>query len=74
MSAIVRSGFCILFILLLSTGVQGYASHSPTLSADGMYAAFDSDATNLVTGDTNGLLDVFVRDRQTGTTYLVSKS
>ena len=33
------------------------------LSADGRYVAFDSDASNLVAGDTNGTFDVFVRDR-----------
>jgi Tol biopolymer transport system component len=36
--------------------------------------AFSSDATNLVAGDTNLVQDIFVRDRQTGTTTLVSKS
>jgi Tol biopolymer transport system component len=33
-----------------------------TVSADGRYVAFHSVATNLVSGDTNGYLDVFVRD------------
>ena len=41
---------------------------SPAISADGRFVAFSSDATNLVPGDTNGAADVFVRDRQTGTT------
>jgi hypothetical protein len=36
--------------------------------------AFTSDATNLVRGDTNGLTDVFVRDRQAGQTTRVSVS
>ena len=45
---------------------------SPSISADGRYVAFDSAASTLVTGDTNGALDVFVRDRQTGTTTRVS--
>jgi hypothetical protein len=58
-----------------SAGVQGeYASYSATISADGRYVVFQSVATNLVTGDTNGIRDIFVRDRQTGTTYLVSRS
>ena len=43
-------------------------SFSPAISADGRFVAFESDATNLVPGDTNGAHDVFVRDRQTGTT------
>ena len=42
------------------------------LSGDGRYVAFESSATNLVTSDTNGSSDVFVRDRQTGTTRRVS--
>ena len=42
------------------------------LSADGRFVVFDSAATNLVPGDTNGEWDVFVRDRQTGTTQRVS--
>ncbi len=47
-------------------------SYSPSISADGRYVAFWSFATNLVIGDTNGIPDVFVRDRQSGTTELVS--
>ena len=42
------------------------------LSGDGRYVAFSSDATNLVAGDTNGALDIFVHDRQTGSTHRVS--
>jgi Tol biopolymer transport system component len=49
-------------------------SFVPTLSADGRYAAFYSDASNLVSGDTNGARDVFVRDVQTGETTRVSVS
>ena len=44
----------------------------PSLSADGRYVAFQSGATNLVPGDTNGTYDIFVHDRQTGVTTLVS--
>ena len=47
-------------------------SFDPAISADGRFVAFSSDATNLVPGDTNGTADVFVRDRQTGTTRRVS--
>ena len=42
------------------------------ISADGRYVAFASDASNLVAGDTNEEYDVFLRDRQTGTTERVS--
>ena len=47
-------------------------SFNPSLSADGQYVAFESDASNLVSGDTNGDRDIFVRDRQTGTTERLS--
>jgi Tol biopolymer transport system component len=41
-------------------------SSTPSLSADGRYVAFASDAADLVPGDTNDDSDVFVRDRVTG--------
>jgi len=43
-----------------------------SVSEDGRYVCFQSDATNLVAGDTNGTRDVFVRDRQAGETLRVS--
>ena len=43
-----------------------------TLSADGRYIAFNSDASNLVSGDTNGVSDSFVRDTVAGTTTRIS--
>src|SRR3569833_546803 len=56
-----------------SAGVQGnVTSQSPTITPDGRYVAFGSDASNLVPNDTNGLSDIFVRDRVTGTTRRVS--
>lgn len=56
-----------------SSGVQGNAkSEQPSISADGRYVAFVSAASGLVAGDTNGVRDVFVRDRTTGTTTRVS--
>ncbi len=45
---------------------------TPSISADGRLVTFDSAASNLVAGDTNGLTDVFVHDRQSGTTERVS--
>jgi Tol biopolymer transport system component len=54
-----------------SSGNQGnHYSWSPSISSDGRYVAFDSEASNLVAGDTNGAYDVFVHDRQ-GVTVLV---
>jgi hypothetical protein len=56
-------------------GGQGNSgSMDPAISADGRFVAFASSASNLVTGDTSGVLDIFVRDRQLGTTARVSVS
>jgi extracellular elastinolytic metalloproteinase len=56
-----------------SAGRQGNRiSRLPAISADGRFVAFESAATNLVAGDNNRAVDVFVRDRQTGTTERVS--
>ncbi len=49
-------------------------SGRPDITADGRYVAFQSIATNLVAGDTNNRSDIFVRDRQSGTTARVSVS
>jgi len=58
-----------------SAGVQGNGmSAEQAISADGRYVAFESDASNLVAGDTNKATDVFVRDRRTGRTSRVSIS
>jgi len=56
-----------------SAGNQGNSgSGSPSISADGRFVAFDSDASNLVPGDTNSNRDIFVRDTLTNTTTRVS--
>ena len=47
---------------------------APAISGNGLVVAFDSQATNLVGGDNNGVVDVFVRDRGTGRTSVVSVS
>jgi Tol biopolymer transport system component len=58
-----------------STGTQTTdRSRFGVISGDGRYVAFQSGAPNLVAGDTNNKGDIFVRDRQTGTTTLVSRS
>jgi Tol biopolymer transport system component len=60
-------------VSVTSDGTQGNgSSYAPAISADGRYVAFESSASNLVSGDTNGFGDVFVRDRQTGVTTRVS--
>jgi Tol biopolymer transport system component len=43
-----------------------------SISANGRYVAFDSAASNLVPGDNNGSIDIFVHDNYTGETTLVS--
>lgn len=61
---------------LVSVGLHGAKANgdnaAPAISASGRYIAFLSDASNLVTGDTNGTADVFVRDMSAGTTKRVS--
>jgi Tol biopolymer transport system component len=60
-------------VSVASSGVEGDADGLfPAVSADGRYVAFNSAATNLVPGDTNGTQDVFVRDRRLGQTARVS--
>ena len=60
-------------VSLDSAGAQGdgQSNYPPTISANGRYVAFSSDASNLVNGDTNGRADVFVRDRAAGETTRV---
>ena len=55
-----------------ATGGGAAASLFADVSDDGRYVAFTSAATNLVAGDSNGFQDIFVHDRQTGSTTRVS--
>lgn len=60
-------------ISVATGGGQGNGqSRHPAISGDGRYVVFESDATTLVPGDSNDAPDVFVRDRQLGTTTRVS--
>ncbi len=62
-------------ISVSTTGGSGSSTSMwPSVSADGSRVAFHSIANNLVSGDDNGNADVFVRDRATGTTTLVSRA
>jgi len=62
----------------ISVGVNGTEANGPStnpvISADGRYVAFESDATNLVAGDTNGYTDVFLRDLRLNKTTRISVS
>lgn len=61
----------------ITTGIGGVladgGSFAPAISNDGRMVAFYSSATNLVAGDTNGLNDIFVYNRQTQVMTLVSR-
>jgi uncharacterized repeat protein (TIGR01451 family) len=64
-------------LILVSGALDGtpgnLSSFTPSISSDGRYVAFASNADDLVASDENGTIrDVFVRDLQTGTTVLVS--
>jgi Tol biopolymer transport system component len=60
----------------VSLGTDGTPGNGPSFNAaispDGRYVAFDSEASNLVGGDTNGVRDVFLRDLVGGATTRVS--
>lgn len=65
------------FLLLLNTpqparAVPSAGAVNSSLSADGRYIAFDAVSSDLVSGDTNGWSDIFVRDRETGEITRVS--
>jgi Tol biopolymer transport system component len=55
-----------------ASGFAATATAAPAVSADGNVIAFESDSSNLVGGDTNGVNDIFVRDRGTAKTFRVS--
>ncbi|MBL8749036.1 MAG: PD40 domain-containing protein [Planctomycetes bacterium] len=59
-----------------SSGLAGafanQACYVSSISGDGRFVTFWSGATNLVSGDTNGVWDVFVFDQALGTTTRVS--
>jgi hypothetical protein len=56
-----------------TASTQGSAtSEAPTISGDGRFVGFESDASNLVSSDTNGVRDVFVRDRMSSATLRAS--
>ncbi len=52
----------------------GFGQFVPAISADGQIIVYQSDVNGLITADQNNLKDIFVFDRQAGTTTLVSKN
>jgi Tol biopolymer transport system component len=60
-------------VSVASDGTEGNSgSNNPSISANGRYVAFQSQANNLVSGDTGFITDIFIHDRQTGVTTRVS--
>src|SRR5262249_10132676 len=59
---------------LAGTGGGNGDSVPTALSTDGRYPLFESSASDLIAGDTNGVADVFVRDLVSNSTVLVSVS
>ena len=63
---------------LINVGVGGAdpdsSAGAPSVSADGRFVVYTSNASNLVPGDVNGKQDIFLHDRQTGATDLISIS
>jgi hypothetical protein len=55
-------------------GGFGTGSLNPVISNDGRYVAFSSFSSNLVSGDANNALDVFIRDTRSNSTTLVSRN
>ncbi len=60
-------------VSVASDGTQGLGeSNSPSISPDGRFIAFSSEAANLVQDDTNGVRDIFIHDSESGQTRRVS--
>jgi Tol biopolymer transport system component len=60
-------------VSVASDGTEGnLGSFQPTISDNGRYVTFYSEATNLAPDDNNNATDVFVRDRKADTTTLLS--
>ncbi len=56
-----------------SSGIESNGnSFLPSVSNDGRFVSFASEASNLVPNDTNGLQDIFVHDRLTATTTRIT--
>ena len=65
--------FAIERVSVSTDGIGGNSdSFVPDISWDGRYVAYSSFATNLVPGDDNNAPDVFVHDRRTNATEIIS--
>lgn len=73
LSTLATSAAAVERISVATGGGQGNSqSRYVAISGDGRYVAFNSDASNLVAGDTNAAPDIFLRDRLLGTTTRIS--
>jgi TolB protein len=63
-----QSGGCRMLSVAPDGSPGNARSYRPSISGDGRFVAFTSEASNLVVGDDNGVADVFVRDLATQTT------
>jgi hypothetical protein len=65
-------------VTLVSTNPQGSAGNDwsgiPSISGNGRYVAFESVASDLVVGDDNGEIDIYVKDLRTDEMTLVSEA
>ncbi|TSD87590.1 hypothetical protein FFK22_016520 [Mycobacterium sp. KBS0706] len=68
----IAAGTTVLASVAIGGGSGDAGSSGASISGNGRYVVFQSDATNLVAGDSNGATDIFVRDLQTNTTTRVS--
>ncbi|HEY9348834.1 MAG TPA: hypothetical protein VIQ53_26120, partial [Inquilinus sp.] len=68
----VQTGTTTLVSIPAGGGQGDNGSGNTDVSGGGRYVVFNSSATNMVDGDTNGQVDIFIRDLQTGTTTRVS--
>ncbi|HEV2756770.1 MAG TPA: PKD domain-containing protein [Actinomycetota bacterium] len=60
-------------VSLTPSGTTGnLGSYFPSMTPDGRFVAFHAWSSDLVPGDVNGQPDIFLRDRSTGQTSLVS--
>jgi Tol biopolymer transport system component len=57
---------------LNATGGGNFSSELASISTNGQFVLFESEANNLVAGDTNGVKDIFLRDLRAATTRVIS--
>ncbi len=66
LQAAVPSGPGLVRVSVDSGGAESEGITNANLSGDGRYAVFESNASDLVRGDTNATVDIFVKDLRTG--------